>query len=68
MFAIEKEIPIPAVQRKNHRWPFAQMEVGDSFVTSLQSVRNAAHAYGVRNQQFFAVRKIGNEFRCWRTK
>lgn len=62
---VEKGIPIPA------RYPFNQMEVGDSFVVPMEitryAVSTAAHRYGHKNNMKFTVRLTNKRIlRCWR--
>lgn len=64
---IEKNIPIPG------RYPFEQMEVGDSFAipTSIkrQTVSVAARRYGDKHNKTFVTRKMPDgTIRCWRTE
>jgi hypothetical protein len=63
---VEKGIPIPA------RFPFEQMQVGDSFVVPMEITRYAvsvaAHRYGKKHGVKFTVRKYKDgTYRCWRT-
>lgn len=63
---IDKDVPLPDSYKK---WPFPEMEVGDSFwITSshVKSVRTCAHVYGKKTGKKFTVRKTGNGYRCWR--
>lgn len=72
MIKIEKGIPLtnpvhPGGQRK---YPFGEMELGDSFYWDgkRHRVDSAASYYGKRNNKKFAVRKEGSGARCWRTE
>jgi hypothetical protein len=63
---IEKNIPIPG------RYPFGQMEVGDSFAIppsiNRQTVSVAARRYSDKYNKTFVTRKMpDNTVRCWRT-
>jgi hypothetical protein len=66
-FAIEKDVP---VFRNSMKFPFGQMEVGDSFLAPIDKaprLRSAAHNYGRRHNMVFTVSKVSDtEFRCWR--
>lgn len=65
---IEKGVPLPAHGNTKH--PFADMEVGDSFLASAESsqkVRSAAFNYGKYNNKKFTVRKTADGTRVWRT-
>lgn len=61
---IDKDIPIP------RRYPFADMEVGDSFLLAPDMKRIpttvAALRYGDRHNMKFTVRQVPEGFRCWR--
>jgi hypothetical protein len=63
---IEKSIPIPS------RYPFGQMEVGDSFVIPPEMNRSTVAVYAWRYAQQhgrkFTTRKMPDgTYRCWRT-
>lgn len=62
---IEKNVPLP------QRYPFAQMEIGDSFAVpenvSRTAVSIAAHRHGKEHGTKFTVRMMPDRsFRCWR--
>lgn len=63
---IEKGVPMPKSGRK--KYPFGQMEVGDSFYTEnhFRTVAPSACGYGQRHGKKFSVRKEGEGTRCWR--
>lgn len=68
-FKIEKGIPLPkAIRGKPKKYPWHEMDVGDSFVGGVSArslVSRAGKAIGFK----FTSRKIGeNEFRIWRVK
>ena len=61
---IDKNIPVPGL------YPFAHMQVGDSFLL-LPTMRRAtvsvaAQRYGAKHGAKFTVRKVPEGFRCWR--
>ena len=65
MLPIDKNVPLPA------RFPFEQMEVGDSFVitTKRQTASVAARRYGDKHGRKFITRKMPDgTIRCWRTQ
>lgn len=70
MFEIEKSVPIPP--DKKTPWPFADMEVGDSFSIPAQSIakaRVAASFYQRSHNVILTVRvQPDRSFRCWRVK
>lgn len=62
---VEKNIPLPI------RYPFDEMEVGDSFelapTMKRATVTVAAQRWGQKNGDAkFTIRKTGDTFRCWR--
>jgi len=53
-----------------NKYPFKEMEKGQSFVVSLKeyfSARSAAYTFGFRHRKKFSARKIGDHARIWRT-
>lgn len=65
--SIEKGIPLPK------RYPFDQMEVGDSFAVppgvSRTTVAIAAMRYGRDHDMKFTIRMMPDRsYRCWRVK
>ena len=64
---VEKHIPIPM------KYPFDQMELGDSFLipqtVKRQTVSIAALRYGNKHGMKFTTRKMSDgSYRCWRIK
>jgi hypothetical protein len=69
LYPIEKDIPLPA--QVEARYPFAQMEVGDSiFCKELKTLKSAAFNHGNKSGKKFTVQKATREGvpggRCWR--
>ena len=70
MHTIEKNIPFKA----KSKYPFHDMEVGDSFFTTLaKSARQRATHYGIRHSMKFVSRKATSEegevgIRIWRVE
>ena len=66
---IEKGIPIPAGRCR--AYPFASMEVGDSFelpLSQTQIVSSSAYGFGQRHGMKFKLRRTDtNTARIWRT-
>ena len=76
-FVIEQNIPITSAPRKEPKYPFTLLEIGDSFFVPAaaadfhrirQDVANAAH----RQRKFFqtgvyCTRKADGGIRVWRT-
>lgn len=64
---IEKGVPIP------RRFPFEEMEVGDSFAVpkeiSKDAIYGSANYYGNKYNKKFTVRRMDDgTYRCWRIK
>jgi hypothetical protein len=62
---VEKGVPLPA------RYPFDEMQIGDSFIVPPELSRNtvsvAAGRYGDKHQMKFTVRRMDDKtLRCWR--
>lgn len=73
MYKIEKQIPIPEGSGMGavRKYPFREMEIGDSFDTGSvapSKVRCAASAYGSRHNTKYTVRidAASGGYRCWR--
>lgn len=66
---LEPNIPIPRGTRGvENRFPFKEMNVGDSFFTADRSARQAAYDFA-QNRNFnmkFATRKVDGGLRIWR--
>lgn len=73
MIEVEKNIPIPntALVHGNTKYPFNEMEVGDSFKIN-GSKQNCHSAVAGANHRFpgkrFKVVKTDEGYRCWRTQ
>jgi hypothetical protein len=69
-FVIEKGIPTPERKAQQTRYPFPQMDVGDSFVVPqevIENVRMAASQAARRKGLKFATRRIdAAHYRVWR--
>lgn len=78
---IEKGVKIPALlrQRGPIRFPFADMEVGNSFLVPATPdvIKKAMHRVYQQSVRFrkefgseyeFTMRKVDGGVRCWRTK
>ena len=70
---IEKDVPIsdlPA-RAKRHKYPFAEMNVGDSFFVKLDAkginvLRVLAQRYAKKNYCTFATKQTDGGLRIWR--
>lgn len=71
-YQIEKNIPLPKPRATNIKYPFGQMQKGDSFAVKLEEYRRAdraARAYGWKHNMKFSVRKDEDGVpRIWRVK
>ena len=59
-FTIRKGVPPPPGRGYAHKYPFANMQVGDSFTleeAQVERVRRAAYTYSSRNRGVYRVRK-----------
>lgn len=69
-FKIEKNIPPPSRggPGRKHKYPFREMEVGDSFFyRGLRgTIVSCANYFGKRNNAKFVTRKENDGFRIWR--
>lgn len=73
MIAVEKGIPLPG--RKHHKYPFDEMDVGDSFFIPAKSADDAARAQvsalgAMRARRLldkdFTTRRVDGGVRVWR--
>jgi hypothetical protein len=70
-FVIEKGIPIKRMVRNKSstRFPFAELEVGDSFEIPTEkrnSLATWARQWAIKNGKVFTVRATENGIRIWR--
>jgi hypothetical protein len=68
VFKVEKGVPIPS---NRPTYPFAQLQVGDSFAAPLAkhgSLRTLATWYGKEWSRRFVCRRAGKGVRVWRVK
>lgn len=71
-YKIEKNVPVPStLYTKTPKWPFREMEIGDSFVVPSNEVKNArssAYQLHIRTGMKFIIRlnRTNGEYRCWR--
>ncbi len=70
-YKVDKDIPIPPARSTLARYPFADMEPGDTFAVPAEEnkkVRLAAHSYGKRHGKAFTIRRQEDgTVRVWRT-
>jgi hypothetical protein len=69
LYAIERGVPLPP--REPNEFPFAGMDVGDSFLVtdsdSFASARAAASQYARIHGVKFTARAVADGLRVWRT-
>ena len=73
MYEIEKNVPV-AEPWGGYRYPFKQMEIGDSFFIpadgdlkkTKSSMASRATRYGARTGKRFVVRNVNGGIRVWR--
>ncbi len=72
MYMIEKAIKIPEVNsKKNYKYPWTDMEVGDSFLVDFidtSKLRVAAYYHSKTSGRKYTIRIIDNGARVWRVK
>lgn len=70
---IDKGVPVPS-KRGSIKYPFASMEIGDSFfaadkkLTHLYNAISSARLTGLINGQKYTLRTEANGVRVWRTQ
>lgn len=64
MYQITKGIPIPAAARTRSRYPFAEMEIGDSFAVFVHEEAPSKVADRVKRAGYAAGKKVGKKFRA----
>lgn len=69
-FEIEKGIALPQIKSsRGNGYPFAEMEVGDSFITENKSVSASSIQFCKKNpDKAFTSRKVEGGYRIWRVK
>jgi len=80
MIGIDKNVPIPPRERiiRASKYPFADMQVGDSFFIALNS-NNKKLSRSIPSSLHISVKKMGEDYkitvrkvkdgiRCWRTQ
>lgn len=66
---IDKGIPVPDESRgANGKYPFADLEIGDSFFVNVKQVAvcSSAAGYGKRHNKKFTTRSENGGTRVWR--
>ena len=71
-YMIDSNIPVPVGKLTGRKYPFAEMQVGDSFFApvSMAKIRNALAHHKMGTGVRFAVRTVTENgvdgARCWR--
>jgi hypothetical protein len=69
VFKIDKNIPVPKHGRLNYRYPFEEMEPGDSFLvedaSKGQRVANRVRASASHRGYQVTVVRVSGGWRCW---
>jgi hypothetical protein len=70
MLYVESSVPLPD-DRQRLKYPFDDMDVGDSFLLTdpsmVKNARSAAWMYSRRHGMKFSCRKVEGGWRVWRT-
>lgn len=67
-FEIEKDIPAPTVPSVK-KYPWAAMNIGDSFFTKATSMHSAVRARNLLHKDTnFIARRVDGGYRVWRIK
>ena len=70
-FIIEKNVPLPSAKSQGgtSKYPFGEMQVGDSFFFGgpATRIRSACSISARRHNRRYSVRVEGSGFRVWRT-
>ena len=63
---IDKNVPMPKTHQ-SEKYPFAKMEVGDSFFSENKAAQSSAHVFARRRKGMkFVTRAEGQGIRIWR--
>ncbi len=70
MFNIDKDVPLPVPAGRTAKYPWAQMQVGDSFFIPGMTMKNfggTAYTAGKKLGHKYVVRAQDDGLRVWRT-
>lgn len=72
MIRVQKDVPVPTVRNSRCKYPWATMEVGDSFLfpATMRKGSPYAAAYSAsktKHPRKYRVLKTQEGCRCWRT-
>lgn len=68
-FIVDKGVAVAAPARKPYKYPFNEMDIGDSFLARFaleKALRTSASLYGTRHGLKFSVRLMEDGVRVWR--
>ena len=70
MIKIDKGVPLPVTYTVNLKYPWLEMEIGDSFFVNATQSRIGSHAWqmGNRHNRKFTTRKVDGGVRVWRVE
>ncbi len=72
MIKIEKNIKVPCGSHTLIKYPFGEMDVGDSILigsdTEKHTARSAVFSYARMNRKKFVTRSVDGGLRVWRTE
>lgn len=74
MFDVQPNVPLPPKRRHStaRKWPFAIMQIGDSFIVPdperWKYAQATASVYGKRLKRKFTTRQMDDGLRVWRIK
>lgn len=73
MFEIERGVPVPTSGRYS-KYPFAGMQVGDSFFVpegtskKMSSIHSLCNQYGKKHGGVYKARRVDGGMRVWRVE
>ncbi len=71
---IEKGMPIPEKGNKESKYPFNELEIGDSVVVcdysaeNMRKINSILYYYTSKSDKKFTQRQEGDKIRVWRIK
>lgn len=69
MIQIDKNIPVQKSKWQESKYPFNELEIGDSFLTTSARISALATYYNSKNpKKKFITRRVEDGFRVWRIK
>jgi hypothetical protein len=71
-YKIEKDVPLPALVRRRSKYPFKDLEIGDSFVIPIKSDKSPSGIYAAistarsRHNIGLTTARVEGGIRVWR--